>query len=366
MIKRAISCWRGNYEDDHALLGDMAKSQVPWLNGQGEENDIIISSRVRLARNLKDFYFERIENKENLLSILKTVTDAIRQVSKLEGFVSLKMNTLSAIERSMLMERRHVSPNFIRNDRPSGAVIGPEEEVSLMINEEDHLRIQIMQPALGLLRAWRRAQSVDNELSQHLDYSYSDQFGYLTACPTNVGTGLRASIFIHLPALFAADKIQTALTDIGGEDVAIRGFYGEGSGMLGDIYQISNQLTLGRVEEKIINRMQLVANQICDLERRERRALFKKKRLKIEDRVNRAIAILKAARLLESRELLQLLSDIRLGLSLGIIEKIDYPSLNNLIVTTQPAHLQIINGQEMEAEQRDEARAKYVKEELSL
>jgi protein arginine kinase len=366
MNKKAICCWRGEFEDVHALLRDMACSPVPWLNGEGEENDIIISSRVRLARNLKDFSFERIENKENLLSILKTVTDAIRQVSKLDGFVSLKMHTLSITERSMLMERRHISPNFIRNDRPRGAVIGPDEEVSLMINEEDHIRIQTMQPALGLFKAWKSAQSVDNELSQHLDYSFSDQFGYLTACPTNVGTGLRASIFIHLPALYMAGKIQSALNDISGSEVAIRGFYGEGSGMLGDIYQISNQLTLGRVEQKIIDRMQLVAEQICDMERRERKALLRKRRLRIEDRINRARAIVQIARLMESRELLQLLSDIRLGLSLGLIERIQYPSLNKLIVMTQPAHLQMINGNEMNSEQRDEARANYVKEELSL
>ncbi len=356
--------WLGDCRDESSIIDALARMPIFWLSAKGEQNDIIISSRVRLARNLSKYYFKsRIEEKD-LSSILESVELAARAVPQLQELVSLNMDKLSAFEKALLMERRLISPNFARDHGPSRALIGPGELVSLMVNEEDHLRIQVMQPALGLHSAWEVINTVDDQLSKNLDYAFSNQYGYLTACPTNVGTGLRASIFVHLPALVATGQIQNILQNLGSSEIAFRGFYGEGTRMLGDIYQVSNQLTLGRLEERIIERMYFVALELTELERAERLKLLERDSIMVEDRVFRAIAILQAARMLESKELLQLLSDLRLGSSLGIIEPIDYALLNELVVTTQSAHLQKLLHKEMNSRERDIARAEYTKQRL--
>ncbi len=358
--------WLGAFEDEHDIIDALARRPILWLNAEGEYEDIIISSRVRLARNLKEFLFSAKADREDLLSVLETVDHALAGMTQNAGFVSLRMDNLSDLEKTLLLERRLISPNFARSKNPAGLVIWRDECTSLMINEEDHIRIQAMQSALGLREAWELAFEIDNELGEHLNYAFSEQFGYLTACPTNVGTGLRASIFVHLPALNAAKKIDQVFRELGPREISFRGFYGEGTRVMGDIYQISNQLTLGRVEKRIIDRMILVAKRITELEREARVKLLKKNRIKIEDRVFRAVAVLQAAKLLESKELLQLLSDLRLGTSLEIIQAIDYSVLNELIVITQPAHLQKIFNKTMDANERDEARANFVRQRLSL
>jgi protein arginine kinase len=361
----ALSCWLGKHADEHSVLDALALHPIFWLNGQGDQGEIIISSRVRLARNLSKYFFRsRIESAE-LFSVLESVSLAARRVPELKGLVSLNMDKLSAFEKALLMERRLISPNFARSDRPGNVIIGPGELASMMINEEDHLRIQVMQPALGLHQAWEVISTIDDHLSKHVDYAFSEQFGYLTACPTNAGTGLRASIFVHLPALVATGKIPNILKNLGPSEVAFRGFYGEGTRMLGDIYQVSNQLTLGRAEERIIERMYNVTLELTELEQRERKKLLRKDPILIQDRVARAIAIMQAAKMLESKELLQLLSDLRLGSSLGVIEPIDHVLFNELVVTTQPAHLQKMLQREMDIRERDVARAEYVKQRLS-
>jgi protein arginine kinase len=362
---RFTDCWLGDFQDTGSLMDALIARPIFWLSADGEDNDIIISSRVRLARNLNNYLFKELESSDNLVSILKTIIDAIAQVSSFYSFVSLNINSLSTLEKSLLIERRLVSPNFTEDKRPCCVIIGPEELLSLMINEEDHLRIQAMQPALGLKEAWRQICKFDTELSEHLDYAFSEQFGYLTACPTNVGTGLRASLFIHLPALTATGKIQNVIRDLGSEEVTIRGFYGEGTRMLGDIHQVSNQLTLGRVEQKIIDRMVNIAGELAQRERAERHKLMQDDPLQITDRVMRARAILQVAKLMDSKELLQHLSDLRLGTSLGIIEPIDYSVLNELVVYTQPAHLQKVYNRTMSPRERDMIRTEYVREKIA-
>jgi protein arginine kinase len=358
-------CWLGDFENTESLMNALIARPIFWLSADGEDNDIIISSRVRLARNLNNYFFKELESSDNLVTILKTITGAIEQVSSFCRFVSLNINSLSPLEKSLLVERRLISPNFSEDTRPCCVIIGPEELLSLMINEEDHLRIQAMQPALGLKEAWRQICKFDTELSKHIDYAFSEQFGYLTACPTNVGTGLRASLFIHLPALTATGKVQNVIRELGSTEVTMRGFYGEGTRMLGDIHQVSNQLTLGRVEQKIIDRMVSVATELAQREREERHKLMKDDPLQITDRVMRARAILQVAKLMDSRELLQHLSDLRLGTSLGIIEPLDYSILNELVVYTQPAHLQKIYRRTMSSRERDMIRSEYVREKIA-
>ena len=358
-----LSTWLGDHQDKHALLDALAERPAQWLSGKSECSEIIISSRIRLARNLNNFLFARKLRPADASKLLKTVSSSVERVSRLDGFVSLNLNTLTSIEKAILVERRLISPNFAQKKKPRSLIIGPQEQISLMINEEDHLRIQAMQPALGLREAWKNISAFDAELSEHLDYAFSDELGYLTACPTNVGTGLRASIFIHLPALKDSEKINAVLQELGPNEITIRGFYGEGSRMLGDIYQISNQLTLGRVEGRIIDRMVLVAGRLVELEKAERKRLDL---IKVEDRVLRAIAILQAEKLLETNELLRLLSEVRLGSDLGIIEPISCALLNELIVLSQSAHLQKIMKREMDTRRRDQARAVFVRQKLSL
>ncbi|MBN2000273.1 protein arginine kinase [candidate division KSB1 bacterium] len=361
-----MSCWLGDYNDTSSLLDAMCRQSIPWLEGEGKENDIIISSRIRLARNLKGFKYRSQATPKSFVSILKTVLDAVGQVSEFYGYVSLNLNTCTKSEKNFLLERRLISPGFAADTIPRGVVIAPGEKVSLMINEEDHIRIQSMAPSLNLNNAWEVIRTIDNKLSGILDYSFSEQFGYLTACPTNVGTGLRASVFVHLPALTIAGKIKQIFEEMGPSEVAIRGFYGEGSRVQGDIYQVSNQLTLGRVEKNIIKRMHLVAQNLVEKEREERENASVEHRAQIEDRVVRARAIVKAAKLIQSTELLQLLSDLRLGSSLELIDPVDYRLFNFLIITTQPAHLQQIFRKQMNSTERDRIRADYVRSQLPI
>lgn len=358
-------CWLGDHRDVSSLINELAERPVFWLSGAGEECDIIISSRVRLARNLNDYLFKELESEENLVSILKTITDAIAQMSCFSGYVSLNMNSLSALEKKLLVERRLVSPNFAEEKRPCCIVVGPEEKISVMINEEDHLRIQAMQPALNLKEAWRHICEIDTELSEHLNFAFSEQFGYLTACPTNVGTGLRASIFIHLPALTATGKIHNIIQEIGSSEITLRGFYGEGTRTLGDIHQVSNQLTLGRIEQKIIDRMHTVAVELARREREERHKLLQEQSFQTMDRIVRAQALLTVARLLDSKEMLQHISDVRYGATLGLVEPPEYALFNELLVYTQPAHLQKIHRKTMSSHERDIVRAEYVRNRIS-
>lgn len=362
---KITDCWLGDHKDISSLMDVLADRPVFWLSGAGEESDIIISSRVRLARNLNNYLFKELESPENLVSILKTITDAIGQMSSFSGYVSLNMNSLSPLEKNLLVERRLVSPNFAEEKRPCCIVIGPEEKISIMINEEDHLRIQAMQPALNLKEAWRHICEIDTELSEHLNFAFSEQFGYLTACPTNVGTGLRASVFIHLPALTATGKIHNIIKEIGSSEITLRGFYGEGTRTLGDIHQVSNQLTLGRVEHKIIDRMHNVAAELAQREREERHKLLQEQPFQIMDRIVRARAILMVARLMDSKEMLQLVSDVRYGAMLGLIEPQEYALFNELLVYAQPAHLQKIHRKTMSSDERDIVRADYVRNKIS-
>ncbi len=361
-----ISCWLGEYNDTASLLEALCRRPIPWLGADGEEKDIIISSRVRLARNLKGFKYRSRAKPKSFVNILKTVLEAVGQVSEFLGYVSLNLNNCSKDEKNFLVERRLVSTDFAQDDIPRSVVIAPGENLSLMINEEDHIRIQSMAPSLNLDDAWEVIRTVDNKLSAILDYAFSEQFGYLTACPTNVGTGLRASIFVHLPALTISGKTKQIFKDMGPSEVAIRGFYGEGSTVQGDIYQISNQLTLGRVEKNIIKRMKLVAKKLVELEREERVNASVEQRFRFEDRVARARAIVKAAKLMQSAELLKLLSDLRLGVNLGLVPQVDDRLFNSMIITTQPAHLQKIFQKRMNSDERDRVRADYVRSRLPI
>lgn len=337
-----------------------------WLTHEDEYSDIIISSRIRLARNLKGFPFPNKFSREDAQKILKKVRSACTKCRSLKKARFYDIDKLSEWDRKYFVERRLASPQLIQDSAQSLLVIGSNESLSIMVNEEDHLRIQSIEAGLGIHEAWRTISAVDDELEEHLVFSYSNKFGYLTACPTNLGTGLRVSIFVHLPSLTLKEKISTVINELPTSEIAVRGFYGEGSDSVGNIFQISNQLTLGRTEDNVIERMLSVALKIIDWERQARTELQKSDKVKLEDTVFRAIGILKNARIITSMESMNLLSNVRLGCELGLLKNIDRLTLNQLMVLIQPAHLQKLFDKKLPPQERDMARANFIRQNLNV
>jgi len=350
-----------------AIMLDQLLHTLPrWLEGHGNESDVIISSRIRLARNLANYPFASRATREEFSEILDAVFNPFHQGRLLAGALTLRLEELEEMERQFLLERRLISPYLIERRHPSGLVVGPGELLSVMINEEDHLRIQSIQSGLAIHEAWKAIRRLDDELSNVLDYAYSDHFGYLTACPTNTGTGMRVSLFVHLPALAMVGKIEELFRSLIPEEMTVRGFYGEGTEAIGNVFQISNRLTLGRTEEGILHRLEFVGRKCIEQEREARRKLLEESRVQLEDKVFRARAILMQARLLSSLEFMNLLSGVRLGCDLGLFDGLERRVLNEVMILAQPAHLQKLEGRPLSTEDRDVRRASLVQQRLRL
>ena len=337
-----------------------------WLTREDSYSDIIISSRIRLARNLKGYAFPIKASEDELEQILYKAKAACKKCGCLNESLFFDISKLSELDRKYLVERRLASPQFIDNDHPSILVSDPQERVTVMVNEEDHLRMQSLEAGLGINDAWKVLSTLDDQLEENLEYSYSSKFGYLTACPTNIGTGLRVSFFAHLPGLSLSDGITQLIEQLPTSEIAVRGFYGEGTQSVGDIFQISNQLTLGRTEKNVIERMISVAHKIVDLEREARSRLLREDRMRAEDTVFRAIGILMNARIISSLESMKMFSAVRLGTELGFISNISRLRLNQLMVLIQPAHLQKTYDKRLNSEERDIARADFIKQNLKF
>ncbi|UCE06010.1 MAG: protein arginine kinase [bacterium] len=351
----------------HGLgINSLLQQPPKWLEGTGKHSDIVISSRVRLARNLRDYSFPNRASDKVLNQVLEVVKDCYQKIDDLKDSIFLNINNLDELDRQFLMERRLISPNFIKLDRPGGLIIGKDELISLMINEEDHLRIQSIQSGLEINKAWQLIHHIDDALANSLEFAYSDQFGYLTACPTNTGTGIRVSVFINLSALAIAEKIDKIIHEMAPSEVAIRGFYGEGTDILGNIFQISNQLTLGKTEQSIINRINNMAEQLIEFEQNARKNLLEEDSVVVEDKVARAIGTLKYAKILTSVEVVNFLSLLRLGAALNLIDHIDEKILNELLVLIQPAHLQKLHGGSLSSRDRDILRVKLIRKRLKF
>ncbi len=333
-----------------------------WLEGRGKDTDIVISSRIRLARNLTKIPFPSAAHSSDLEHVVEQVGNALSRVRVLHDPMPIDMEQLEELDRKFLVERRLISPIFADSHHPAAVVVGDEELVSIMINEEDHLRIQSIQPGFGIRESWRLCSQLDDELADNLDYAFSDQYGYLTSCPTNTGSGLRVSMFVHLPALTMLGKAEEVMRDLAPNEIAVRGFYGEGTEVIGNVFQISNQLTLGSPEVDIISRLEEIGAQVLDLERQSRERLLKEQKVLLEDQVFRALGILQNARVLSSVEFLTLWSMMRLGLDLEIINGISREILNQLMMTTQPAHLQKQHQELSDVDSRDVMRAIVVRD----
>lgn len=347
------------------LLNSLAQQIPRWLEGRAQDADIVISSRIRLARNLNDFPFPVAANRSDLAQIVDKVYRAAHSVRILPKAVFLDMEELNELDRKFLVERRLISPLFAESHHPGMVVVGEDELLSIMVNEEDHLRIQSIQPGFGVRESWRLISQLDDELSENLEYAFSDQYGYLTSCPTNTGSGLRVSIFVHLPALAMSGRAEQVVHELAPSEIAIRGFYGEGTEVIGNIFQISNQPTLGRPETEIISRLEAIGQRLLELERQTREQLQHGQKLILEDQVFRALGILQNARVLSSVEFLTLLSTLRLGLELEMIGGLDRHHLNQLMITTQPAHLQKLHHELMDVESRDMMRALLVRRKVT-
>jgi protein arginine kinase len=344
---------------------DLISRPSPWLDGSGPHADLVVSTRVRLARNLASVPFTHRAREEQLQGVLSSVAGAAEHSEGLVDGLLLRMKELGALDRQILVERHLVSHELGDASRPRGIVIGPGERLSLMINEEDHLRLQAMASGFQLAEAWGLADHADDQLAQALDFAFSDEIGYLTSCPTNTGTGLRASVLIHLPALVLLQEIQKTLKSIVQVGLNVRGLYGEHSDVMGNLFQVSNQTTLGQREQDSIETLERVTRQVIETEERARERLVRDARVQTEDKVWRAFGLLRYCRSVSSQEVINLCSAVRLGVSLGLPGLCPLHVVNELLVLTQPAHLQRSNGGELTPAERNVYRAQLVRERLS-
>ena len=337
-----------------------------WMQGNGPHNDIILSSRIRLARNIADIPFPSGLEAERAKTIIGMVKDSLSKAESPLKFKDYIMQELPPIERQFLVERHLISPGLSKNSANGAAIISSDGVVSIMVNEEDHIRIQAILPGLQIKKSWDMASDIDDVLEQNIEYAYNENWGYLTSCPTNVGTGMRASVMVHLPALYITGNMNKILQAVAHIGLTIRGIYGEGTEIVGNIFQISNQITLGRAEEEIVENLTAVTTQIIDKEKEARKVLLESNRIMIEDRIWRSWGIMKNARLMNSQECMKLLSDVRLGVDMGIIENIPTQLLNEIMIETQAAGIQKSSGKELSVGERDIIRAEMIRSKLEI
>ncbi len=337
-----------------------------WLRASGPQSDIVVSSRIRLARNLQGFKFLQKLSASEKQVIIEDVGNAVQNSGSLKGAYYIHYDRLSEIDRQFLLERHLVSREHANEEGAKAVTITPNEVISIMILEEDHLRLQALQSGFNLLETWRIATRIDDELEKNLEYAFDLDLGYLTACPTNVGTGLRASCMLHLPGLVLTKQVNKILQALSKLNLAVRGLYGEGTQATGNFFQFSNQITLGQQEQEIIDNLESVIRQVVEHEKEARKYLQEKRKHKLEDQIWRALGTLKSARVMSSSEATQLLSLIQLGVNVGMIQTtLTLQSLNALFLLIQPAHLQKITGKLLSSSERDIQRAHLVRERLS-
>lgn len=346
-------------------LTDLSRRPAGWLKEESPFRDVVVSSRIRLARNLAGRSFLSRCSERQVREIAEILRRVLLGGVLKDGAFYVDIASTDPLDRQLLVERHLISRQHAESDGPRGVAVAADETVAVMVNEEDHLRMQVLTGDLELEACYSEICRLDEMLERHLTFAFSSRFGYLTACPTNAGTALRVSVMLHLPALKITGEIEKVLRSARDMHLAVRGLYGEGTEAIGDMFQISNQTTLGKSEEQIIGefRDQIVPG-IIEYERRARQALMENRRTAVEDRVCRAFAVLRSARLMSSEEAMYLLSQLRLGLNLKIVEGVSVRMLNELSLLTQPAHLQKFYGREMAPSQRGKARANLIREKL--
>ncbi|WP_020474070.1 protein arginine kinase [Zavarzinella formosa] len=336
-----------------------------WLRGTGPESDVVVSTRIRLARNLAGLPFTNRASPHQKAEVESRLREAIESLDLNHPLRYVGMTEISTVDRQFLVERQLVSRELATVlEGPRGVAFDERESVSIMINEEDQLRMQSMRSGFDLDAAWNTIDQIDDLVESKVEYAFSDEFGYLTACPTNVGTGMRASVMLHLPALGLTKQIEKAFKALQKINLVVRGLYGEGSRALGDFYQISNQITLGKSEAAALNDIRAVISEVIRYERLARSTLMREARQSFQDKVARALGTLQSSIMMTSEETMELLSAVRLGVHLKMLGDLSLTSLNELFIQTQPAHLQKLMGVPLDGEERNAARARHLKHKL--
>lgn len=329
-----------------------------WYLGEGEQSDVVLSTRIRLARNLAEYPFPARLDTKSRIAVNEIVRDAVPAAA---GLKYIEMKTLTQAQIVSLAERHLISPEFASSTDGRALLLSDSEEISVMLEEEDHIRLQVMKPGLSLAEAYAEADRLDSAINEHVKFAFDERLGYLTECPTNLGTGMRASVMLHLPALTALGRMNTLASTVSKLGLTIRGAYGEGSASMGDLYQLSNQVTLGITEKGAIENLKTIVLQLASQERAARAELLKN--VETEDMIYRAYGVLKSARLLGTKEFMQLASRVRMG-AVGGLLGIDPKLLNELMVSMQPASLNAQAGKILDARERDILCAKTVRERL--
>lgn len=346
------------------IIEDLTDRIGEWLRGIGPESDIVMSSRIRLARNVADFPFIRRCSDIERANLEVTIRESMRHHPRLAGLDYVNVALLEPIDRQFLVERQLISRELSEAEGARSVVVEKEERSSVMINEEDHLRIQVMHSGFDLQAAWDRINELDDMIESQIRYAYHQQYGYLTACPTNVGTGMRVSVLVHLPALVITQQIDKVFRSLQRINLVVRGLYGEGSQAMGDFYQVSNQITLGKTEEDLVRRVSEVVPVLINYERKAREFLINENQHDLFDQVSRAYGVLQTAQQISSEETMHLLSRVRMGVNLGLIGNVEIPTINKLFVHTQPAHLQKLTRASLSNSERNIERANYLQSHL--
>ena len=342
----------------------LLKHPADWMTGAAVGTSVVLTSRVRLARNLRREPFPGWSTKERRVAVLGRVKPEVEALPEMKNGFSQELDALTSLQKQVLVERHLISREQAARGEGSAAIVNRKQALCLMINEEDHLRMQSIRPGLALKEAYDLVSAVDAQLEGNLEFAFDHELGYLSACPTNLGTGMRASAMLHLPGLVLSDQIAQVLQAVGKLQLAVRGFFGEGTESLGNLFQISNQSTLGESEDTIIRRLERVIQQVASHERNARQKLFEDDPDMVFDRVGRAYGTLRHAHVIPSKEALNLLSILRLGAELGFFPPETGGTCDSLLMEIQPAHLQLHSGEKLNPEQRDAIRAEIIRSRL--
>ncbi len=345
------------------IVDDLIKQSNSWISTR-ESSGVVISSRIRLARNVSGVAFPGWAGSEDRRKLFDDLSMALASLDLMEDAVVLPVDEFNEVDRVVLCERRLISRDMIEKGAGSGLVVSAKQRVAVMINEEDHLRMQLIRPGLNLRSAWKLLDRIDTELEKHVSYAFSPDFGYLTACPSNVGIGMRVSIMVHLPGLKLMDEIDSVVTGLNRMGMAVRGTFGEGSDTFGNMYQVSNETTLGVTEVDTVNLIHDIAGTLVELEQSARARLMQKREIYLRDYIHRAFGISMYAQVTSSGEALDLLSALRLGLEFGMLTGVTLSRINKLMLLVQPGHLQKNAKDRLSVDERDELRADVMRKKL--
>jgi protein arginine kinase len=338
---------------------------LKWLDCDSCDQDIVVSSRVRLARNIEDVKFPQKLNYDDGFKIKEEIKKAVinnKDIGK--NYKYYDMKDLNEIEGRRYVEDHLISHSLLEHDKIGGFLLSEDENSTIMINEEDHIRMQVLYPGFDLDKCFEETNKIDDIIESEIQYAFDEKIGYLTACPTNIGTGMRASVMLHLPSLVITNKINGIIQAVNQIGLTVRGVYGEGSNAMGNLFQISNQTTIGESEGDIIEKLKNIVNQLVNNERNARDAIYKNNKIRIEDKVFRSLGTLKNARILSTDEAMKLLSDVKLGIEMKIIDNIDRILINKLMIKIQPANIITSGNENLNANDRDILRSKIIRESI--